>query len=106
MIRRLVVLLLAITLLPLMLPNSSFSSLAARRHGATADRPTSHGPIASLTESLVGRAAPVRLAQRDHAAVLGAVGRHPALIDTLASRRGSASSRTLHHGSALIPLRI
>jgi hypothetical protein len=106
MIRRLLALLLAIALLPLAIPTGSGGSLGSRRHGTTAERSTSHGPVASLSESLLRSSAPARTSLRHESALPHAPGRRLPIVGEQSSSRHTHSARSLREGAALIPLRI
>ena len=108
MIRRLLTLLLAIALLPVTIPSGSAGSLASRGHGTTAERPASHGAIASLSESWARIGSPARAAHRQEAASRGALGAtwHLALVARQTSRPHRKSTNLHRQGATLIPLRI
>jgi hypothetical protein len=106
MIRRFLALLLSIALMPFAIPSGAYGGLAGRRHGTAAERSTSHGPIASLTESMTVRGGPARSSLRQENARPPAVGRRMFLPGDRSSRGASHPGRALLQGAALVPLRV
>ena len=106
MVRRLLVLLLALVLMPVTLPSAARGAATARRHGSLAERTPGFIQIASLTE-------PRAL----HAPLARTRGRGPggAVLDGAAyplHRRGCASPARAHRSDVLgaactlVPLRM
>ena len=106
MIRRLLTLVLALALLPIAVPRGATGSRVGRRHGTTAERFTSHGPVALFTESLFERSARDGSARRHKMSFAVVTGRRVLLFGEPASRRQSNAARSLLQGAALVPLRI
>jgi hypothetical protein len=108
MMRRLLMVLLVVALLPFDLPTGSSGSTGAahQRRGTTAEHGSSHGPIAAVSEALMRSGAAARVVHHHQTLLQSPRARRVTTRAAASVRRSSESLRTLRQGSALIPLRI
>jgi hypothetical protein len=105
-VRRLLVLLLALALMPIAPPPGARVGAGGSANGRTAERSTSHGPLASITESLVTHMAPFRGSSRVTAAATASMAGVAVRVERARTLSGPDRIALMRQGSASVPLRL